>query len=700
MPTTIKKTRFGGRAPSPRRGIFAQGMPTGLAAVLAAGLAAAGTASAEDCTSPSPGAPIFITDDCTDPDITGPFIDVDEMRTDPVPHRFVHGGFTGTDTKFSIAFPPAEQYQGRFFQGPTHQLNDEDLSDNTIAFTLASGAYAVASNQGGSDHCTTTECAVFSGLDPSIGGYRANAAAAKYSRELAAEMYGPHRPYGYIYGGSGGAYQTVSSLENTSVYDGGVPFVLGHENSIPTSYTLRINAQRIIGPSGKFPCIDDAYDAGGSGDPASSCDLSEEVAEALEEATRGGFPTRGWFGSALTGAGALPLIAGYPKYLDPTYTDDFWTLPGYLGHDDPYGSLTPLRFQDPVNARTVLAVAPPFLILDSVPAGDLAGWDLVVDSGAAHGQSWAILFVAGTAVFPFGADLSQFAFGDKVHIDNSAFLALQTYHRHQVGTPEDNYYAYDQFRDPMEPGGTPVYPQRAVLTGPIGQFNGSGGHMTGVFHGKMILQESMMDVDAYPWGADWYKRRVEAVLGNKLNDKFRIYFQDYAQHGGGGGSSTRTVSYQGALQQDLRDLAAWAERGVKPPRSTRYEIENFGQVVLPSGAGQRKGMQPVVTLWANGGVRAEVSVGEPVTLTGKVKVPPGAGKVVSVEWNVEGATGAYEPTEFGDIRPSVEVETTHVYSQPGTYFPVLRGTSQREGDPETPFARIQNIGRARVVVSE
>ncbi|HXK22691.1 MAG TPA: hypothetical protein VMS55_08455 [Myxococcota bacterium] len=673
---------------------------------------------------------MFITDDCIDPVLNTPYIDIDEMRTTPVPHRFVHGGFTGTDTKFSIAFPPAAQYQGRFIEGPTHQLNDETLSADQISFVLASGGYAVASNQGGSGHCTTTECAVFGGLDPTIGGYRANAAAAKYSRQLAMAYYGTSkRPYGYIHGGSGGAYQTVSSLENTSIYDGGVPFVLGSEAAIPTAYTVRINAQRILGSAGKFPCIDQAYDAGGSGDPVTECSLNEEQAGALQEATYAGFPTRGWFGSALTGAGALPLIASYPPYLDPTYTNDFWTLPGYLGHDDPYGSLAPLRFQDPAGARTVVAISPPFLVLNSVPSIDLAGVNLIVDSGAAQGKTYSLLLAIGTAVFPFGANLSDFQPGDKVHIDNSAYLALQTYHRHQIGGPVQAYYVFDQFRNPFgDPNGTPIYPQRSVLTGIAGQYNGSGGHMTGSFHGKMIVQESLMDVDAHPYGADWYKRRVEHALcapaelwqipqlvpvltkfcntpivakltAHARDDRFRLYFQDYAQHGGGGGTSPRTVTYQGALQQALRDVAKWAEQGVKPPVSTEYQMVGGGQVSVPGNAAARKGIQPVVTLLANGVARAEVAVGETVTLSGTIETPPGGGQVVSVEWNVEGTTGGFVSTAFGAVAPSVTVSTTHVFTAPGTYFPVLRASSQREGDPATPFARIDNIGRVRVVVS-
>ena len=42
-----------------------------------------------------------------------PYIDVDEERTDPLPHRFVHGGFEGTDTRFTFYFPPAEVYRSR-----------------------------------------------------------------------------------------------------------------------------------------------------------------------------------------------------------------------------------------------------------------------------------------------------------------------------------------------------------------------------------------------------------------------------------------------------------------------------------------------------------------------------------------------------------------------------------------------------------
>lgn len=45
-----------------------------------------------------------------------PYIDQDEIRESPSPHRFVHGGFENTDTRFAFYFPRAESYRGRMFQ--------------------------------------------------------------------------------------------------------------------------------------------------------------------------------------------------------------------------------------------------------------------------------------------------------------------------------------------------------------------------------------------------------------------------------------------------------------------------------------------------------------------------------------------------------------------------------------------------------
>ena len=38
------------------------------------------------------------------------FVDMDEWRDQPNRHRYVHGGFEGTDTRFSFYFPPADAF--------------------------------------------------------------------------------------------------------------------------------------------------------------------------------------------------------------------------------------------------------------------------------------------------------------------------------------------------------------------------------------------------------------------------------------------------------------------------------------------------------------------------------------------------------------------------------------------------------------
>jgi hypothetical protein len=45
------------------------------------------------------------------------------------------------------------------------------------------------------------------------------------------------------------------------------------------------------------------------------------------------------------------------------------------------------------------------------------------------------------------------------------------------------------------------------------------------------------------------------------------------------------------------------------------------------------------------------------------------------------------------------VAVTHAYDRAGTYFPSARITSHRDGDLTATYRRIENLARARVVVS-
>jgi hypothetical protein len=639
---------------------------------------------------------VRVTAASVDPDFAEPFVDIEEERTAPVPHRYVSGGFRGTDARFSFYFPPAAQYEGRFFHNTYPMAISSDIGPfpiqfevavGDLGFTLDSGAYYVQTNNG----------LVFRnpGADPAIAAYRVNAAAAKFSRKVAAGIYGEHRPYGYLFGGSGGAYQTMGAAENTSgVWDGFVPFVPGCNHAIPSMFTARMHALRVLRQRpGVLAGIADAIDVGGSGDPYAG--LTEEEAGALREVSAMGFPLRGWYLHETLGSGYFANISGMIPMMDPTYVDDFWTKPGYLGTDSA-SSIREARFR--FDATVAATSGPPFVIeLAEAPAGDCADAHLVVLSGAAAGASLPIAHVSGTAVHLIGvldqAKAAAIAPGDRVRIDNSWALALQTYHRHQV-PPTSEYYGWNQFRGA---DGAPTYPQRDVLIGPTGTANAAGSVLTGRIHGKVLVLAALMDIDAYPWQADWYRGLVKSAAGSAFDDSFALWFVDRAHHENPLTplQHTQVASFSGALQQALRDLAAWVETGRKPSE-TAYEIAD-AQVIVPAGAAERGGVQPVVELRANGGACAEVRVGEPVNLAGRIAAPPGAGKVVSAQWDFEG-TGTSTPADIGEPAETIALSAVHQYAAPGTYFAVLKGAAQREGDAGSPYGRVLNLARVRIFV--
>jgi hypothetical protein len=487
----------------------------------------------------------------------------------------------------------------------------------------------------------------------------------------------------------------MGACENTDgVWDGFVPFVPGCNHAIPSMFTVRMHALRVLRQRpGVFAGIADAVDVGGSGDPYAG--LTEEEAGALREVSLMGYPLRGWYLHETLDSGYFANISGMIPMMDATYAEDFWSRPGYLG-SDPQSSIGKERFR--FDSTVVAADGPPFVIeLADLPDGDGQDAHLVVLSGAAAGASLQIDRVEGRSVRLIAVlDHEKAAAirpGDKVRIDNSWALALQTYHRHQV-PPTDDYYGWNQFRDAS---GEPIYPQRGVLIGPSGTANAAGSVLTGATHGKVLLLAALMDIDAYAWQADWYRSLVKSAKGDGFEDNFALWFVDRAHHENPLTPLQRTqvASYGGALQQALRDLALWVETG-KRPAETNYEVVD-AQVLVPDSAAGRGGVQPVVELLANGSARAEVKAGEQVDLTAVVEAPPGAGKVVAAEWDFAGA-GSFTPAGIGAPAERIALSASHVYSAPGTYFAVLRVASQREGDPRTPYGRVLNLARARIVV--
>jgi len=637
-----------------------------------------------------------ITEDWADPLFSEPSIETDEWRNAPQPHRYVHGGFRGTNATFSFYFPPEGQYAGRFFHNTYPMAITSDIgpfpiefevATGDLPFTLDSGAYYVQTNNGG----------VFrdASVDPAIPAYRVNAAAAKFSRTVAANIYGDHRPFGYLFGGSGGAYQTMGACENTDgVWDGFVPFVPGCNHSIPSMFTIRMHALRELRRRNRLAGIADAFEPGGSGDPFA--DLNEAEAAAFREVSLMGFPLRGWYGHATMDSGYFANISGMIPAIDPGYAQDFWSQPGYLG-SDPDAAIHAARSSSESTLAVVHQGPPVTIELAEPPTGDASNAHMVVIDGDAAGASFPIARADGkklTLIAHLDPRISALRAGDRVRVDNSWALALESYHRHQV-PPTADYYGWNQYRDAS---GAPVPPQRAVQVGPFGTINSAGSVLEGKIHGKVLMLACLLDVDSFPWQADWYRSKVRASLGEGAGEQFALWFVDNAHHENPMTALARThaVSYGPALKQALRDLASWVEQGIRPSE-TSYRVEDT-QIVVPASATDRKGIQPVVELRANGGARAEVGVGELVHFEGTIESPPGAGPIIAAEWDFEGAGTFDDVAHVGEPRDTVRVTAVHAFDTPGTHFVVLRGALQREGNASSPHCRIQNLARVRVVV--
>lgn len=665
----------------------------------------------------------------------GAYIDVDEWRSTPVRHRYIHGGFHSHKTRFSFYFPEKKDYKGHFFQYITPIPDSETLAQNDkgpdshIGFALTNGAYFVETNGGGKPNMLDPHSA-----DKTIGAYRANAACAEFSRYVAQKIYSCKRPYGYAFGGSGGAYRTVGGVENTTTWDGAVPFVLGSPMAIPSVFCVRMHAMRIL--RNKFPQIVDALEPGGSGDPYKG--LNKEEADALREVTRMGFPIHSWYGWKTMGIHAfLALYQGVVQADKSYFNEDFWHKPGYLGSDpnssihrdhlninvpiveiinqdkaEKLGLVEPMSEAERGSAdkawkamgKSFADMPVAFRVNQQIPDVDFLGGDMIMLNGKAAKKKFQVLSVKDDyVVLAPGASrltLMKIKVGDSINVNNSNFLAAQTYHRHQVPTPD--YYVWDQFRDK---NGNPIYPQRKSLLGPMFTRAAAGCVPTGKINCPVIVLCSLLDREAFPWQGDWYRTKVKEHVGDKFDSMFRLWYTDRAIHSDVNGDlddPTEIVSYVGCLHQALLDMSDWVEKGIAPAQTTNYKVED-GQVLVSATAKERHGIQPVPRLTVNGGKRADVKRNQKVTLTVKVDIPEGMGKLVDAEWCFDNSKKYTQKVDLSKAKASkdgsqIEFTTTKSYANPGTYFPTIKVSSERKGDASRIYTWASNLDRVRVVV--
>lgn len=682
-----------------------------------------------------------------------PYVDTDEVRTSQtgVQVRYVHGGFDD-GTRFSFYFPTTKkQYQGHFFQYITPFPDQETFftalkgdADDMATFSVSHGAYFIETNEGGALDLTHPDVR----RESTISAYRANAACADFSRVIAQQIYGTkQRPYGYCYGGSGGAYRTTGSMENTEgVWDGAVPFVLGSPHAIPNVFAARMNALRVL--HDKMPLIVDALEVGGSGDPTRGLNAQERAV--WEETCRMGFPKQSWYGFRYMDLHGFVATYSGCCAMDPGYFTDFWTQPGYEGYEPDsllkanhiqqtavitgfYGQtmcekmgLVPVidHSQDGTADRATLNMGaseekPRAIVLNDVlPDVFFMVGDLKILSGKAKGKTLQMhgihdnLAVLSTVCA--AEVIAQLQPGDSVMVDNSRGLASLYMHRHFMPGPE--FYAWNQFRDAQ---GQPLYAQRPMLIGPIFTRGAAGCLPSGNIHGKMILLESLYDREAYPWQADWYKNEIIKNKGQEFCDQnFRLWFTDRCTHGGVD-DATQVISYNPVIQQALLDVARWAEQGIEPSPSTTYQVVDT-QIEIPAVATDRGGVQPSVTATIQGQKRVEAKVGETVMVHIVANCPKGTGRIVRAELCLGERANLYAvgpkgnaailecpPVTYTDIDLSqaeysadgeqVAFDISVKYGDVGTYFPAIRVTSSRSGQNET-FTQIQNLDRVRVVV--
>ncbi|KAF5704858.1 OPT family small oligopeptide transporter [Fusarium globosum] len=572
---------------------------------------------------------------------------------------------------------------------------NSSASEREIGFRADSGGYTVRA----------------SGLPT----YRGDATTAKFSMVIAREYYKPkaNKIHGYIYGGSGGSLVTVRAMENTiSIWSGAVTLVQAVLVSI-NNWSVRALASLVL--QNKSAEIEEALRPGDSGDVYSTFSPTER--KVFEEATALGVPFKGWETFYETGASeslweSIRSVSGsVVMRMDPTYVEDFWKKPGYLGTEK--SELGDIFREEMLDYNTLITSikcdvnnVPVELTFYTAPKSTRTYWlDSIIMSK--DGEVLSKITAKGqdnsdnkTFTLHSNNDPTILSFlqqGTRVHISNRMFLAMHALHRYSV-PKRSGFYGYDYLLDSK---GTPIHSQRSVLTAEqIARSASGGATFSGKFNGKMIVMDNLMDVDAFPWHADWYRHQVREVYGDDIDNKFRLHFAENADHQMGpvvGSKSSRVVDFTGIYEQHLQDLSVWCETGTYPSTPTNYTVHN-AQAKLPATASERKGLQPVVELSVNGGKQVRVKTDTAVTFKARAVVPPGAGKIVSLEYDFEG-TGNFVKISFGEAVQSVENARWITYSQHGTFFPAVRAASHKEGLVDSPYGLTWNLDRARIVVS-
>jgi hypothetical protein len=658
-----------------------------------------------------------------------PFFDGDEERTDPYPHRYVHGGFSGTDARFTFYFPPTSVYQRRFFTsiegGPGGHENraaamNAYAGPHGIDFAALHGAFLIESNGG---HIASPGLSRGrSLLDGGITSFRASAESTRLARWLSTQIYGVAPQFGYIFGPSGGGWRTILCIENTrGIWNGAVPYIspAGLGVSFPSIVS---NLVRVLGDT--MASVVAASEPGSESSPFDGLSSSQRFE--LATAYRAGLQPGSEF-QLLRPAPELNVLlttSVMHSDFDAEYFEAFWTEPGYLGAD---GDLSEVLVDTTVVVGTPVTVGDVRVIdahaLDYFIAGGLSlddqkvvgvrvrgntstmerlgrlarGCTVGVISGAKEGRQLACLGATGDILIlddATGDLIGSLQDGDELRLDNRRYLAYCNAYRYQIDTDAA------ECRQFMI-GGEPIYPQRTKNVADVL----AGVRTTGEIETKTIYVSNTKDTLASPLGGSvQWAAKVRSVLGPDASDRLRVWVNDNAAHllpqnrppGDVPVASTRIVDYTGVVERAIDHVIAWVEKGIAPPADTAFNVDE-GRINLAANAGERGGVQPVVSAMVNGQVRTNVLVGEVVHFEVRIDVPPGGGFTTTIEWDFEGRGDWPELVHVGGGDHSGS--TSHSFALPGTFYPSVRVTTQLPGALDTRFGLVRNLARVRVDVS-
>jgi hypothetical protein len=673
-----------------------------------------------------------------------PYIDRDEPREQPYPHRNVHGGFAGTDTRFTFYFPAKEKWGGRLYHPleGAHAGHEEAFAGamgallGGLEMMVGLGGYMVESNSGHIGDDVDPRA----GVDPGLYGYRASVESARFSKHIAKQIYGREPDYSYVWGGSGGGRRSPLCLEYCNgVYDAALPFMGGGNiephgtnsrvrSEQPLSFGAMFNVQRLLS-GGKLEGVIDAMQPGGSGDPYAG--LTTHERQELANLYRLGYPRGDEFMIAKP-MGQMWLWCSIADMLleeDGDYFQAFWTRPGYVGHDEPEAVKddlidVTLPITRVITAQDLMgeefagpeyADAKPMAMMMASSSGQ---WDMAVaievkglgegyrlgvgvrlTGGEAAGRQLYCMQNVGDLLFCDGrkeANILRFRgvkAGDMAHFDNHAYLAFCYSYRHHISD--------DPLNDFLRVDGAPVYPQHGLpMQSPL-----MGVPYSGQYEGKLLWIHHTHDASLWPPQGVIYQRAVEQAQGpEKARERFRQQWTQNAEHvppmllpsNPKRATTTWLIDYMPSIEQGLVDLAAWVEKDVPPPE-THYTFAD-GKVSLPATAKERGGTQPVVHVTVGGRTRCQARPGAPVTVDLRAEAPAGAGTFTRVDWDIDGS-GAFatsQPIEPGQTE--LTLSTSHAFALPGTYFVTARVRLNRDGDPAA-RRQVENLASARVVVA-